>query len=65
MKNDFEFLTLHETAQYLRVSKVTALRWCNSGKLPAFKLGHQWRVRRQDLAKLTGELEALGELVHA
>lgn len=52
-------LTVVEVAHYLRVSETTVWRWCNSGKLPAFRIGRSWRVRREDLAQLTGETAAL------
>lgn len=47
------FLTVAEVAHYLRVSETTAWRWCTSGKLPAFRIGRSWRVRRGDLETLT------------
>jgi excisionase family DNA binding protein len=43
------FLTVAEVARYLRVSETTVWRWCTSGKLPAFRIGRSWRVRRDDL----------------
>jgi excisionase family DNA binding protein len=42
-------MTVDEVAGYLRVSKTTVCRWCNSGKLPAFRLGRSWRVKRCDM----------------
>lgn len=44
-----ELLTIAEVAKYLKVSRRTAWRWCKSGRLPAGKVGHQWRVARSDL----------------
>ncbi len=44
-----ELLTIAEVATYLKVSRRTAWRWCKSGRLPAGKIGHQWRVTRSDL----------------
>ncbi len=52
-----ELLTIVEVAAYLKVSRRTAWRWCKSGRLPAVKVGHQWRITRRDLEKfvhLTG-----------
>jgi excisionase family DNA binding protein len=49
-KLDFpSILTVAEVARYLRVSETTVWRWCTSGKLPAFRVGRGWRVRRGDL----------------
>ena len=42
-------LTIAEVAAYLKLSRRTAWRWCKSGRLPALKIGHQWRVTRTDL----------------
>ncbi|MFQ5575779.1 MAG: helix-turn-helix domain-containing protein [Anaerolineae bacterium] len=44
-----ELLTIAEVAGYLKLSRRTAWRWCKSGKLPAAKVGHQWRIARSDL----------------
>ncbi|HJZ48864.1 MAG TPA: helix-turn-helix domain-containing protein [Roseiflexaceae bacterium] len=46
-----EVLTVTEIAGYLRVSETTVWRWCNSGKLPAFRIGRSWRMRRTDLER--------------
>ncbi len=44
-----ELLTVAEVAAYLKLSRRTAWRWCKNGRLPAFKVGHQWRVAQHDL----------------
>ena len=49
-QND-ELLTIAEVAGYLKLSRRTAWRWCKSGRLPAAKVGHQWRIARSDLEK--------------
>jgi excisionase family DNA binding protein len=43
-----DLLTADDIAAYLRVSRATVCRWCSLGKLPAFKIGKGWRVRRSD-----------------
>jgi excisionase family DNA binding protein len=48
-------LTVGEVAEYLRVSRVTVWRWCKSGKLPAFKIGHEWRIDPQWLKAVLSE----------
>ena len=48
-KNQGQLLTIAEVATYLKLSRRTAWRWCKAGHLPAFKVGHQWRVAQQDL----------------
>ena len=47
-----ELLTVKEVADYLRVSRVTAWRWCQQGVIPAFRIGRNWRIRREDLLEL-------------
>ncbi|GAB4531023.1 MAG: hypothetical protein Kow0063_09810 [Anaerolineae bacterium] len=47
-----ELLTVREVAEYLRVSRVTAWRWCQQGIIPAFRIGRNWRIRRDDLLDL-------------
>jgi excisionase family DNA binding protein len=44
-----EWLTAKEVAAHLRVSRITIWRWCNLGVIPAFRIGHSWRIRREDL----------------
>jgi excisionase family DNA binding protein len=50
-----EILTVQEVAQYLKVSRSTVWRWCNQRKLPAFKIGHHWRVHRSVVEKIIGQ----------
>ena len=50
-----EVLTVQEVADYLKVSQTTVWRWCQNGKLPAFRVGHQWRIRSEDLHTMTEE----------
>jgi len=38
-----ELITLQEVAAYLRVTKKTIYRLLRQGKIPASKVGHQWR----------------------
>lgn len=39
-------LTLEQVAQYLRIDKFTVYRLVTQGKIPAFKVGNQWRFKR-------------------
>lgn len=47
-----ELLTVNEVADYLRVSRVTAWRWCQQGLIPAFRIGRIWRIPRDELLEL-------------
>lgn len=39
-------------AKFFGVSKKTARQWCKTGKLPAFKIGKEWKIRVSDLQKM-------------
>ncbi len=47
-----DLFTVEEIADYLRITKGTVWRWCRGGKLPAVKIGHQWRIRREELEQM-------------
>lgn len=46
-----EILTLQEVAEYLKVDEKTVYRMVQSKKLPAFKVGNQWRFMKIDILK--------------
>ena len=46
-----ELLTVSEVATYLRVTRVTVWRWCQAGKIPATRIGRNWRIHRDDLRR--------------
>jgi excisionase family DNA binding protein len=60
-----EILTVQEVAKYLKVSRSTVWRWCNQGRLLAFKAGHGWRVHRTAVERMMGypleQFEAEGD----
>ncbi len=39
-------------AKFFGVTTKTAWQWCKAGKLPAFKIGKEWKVRVSDLQRL-------------
>ncbi len=47
-----DLLTVEEAAAYLRVSRATVWRWCKSHKVPAVKIGREWRILRRTLQEL-------------
>jgi excisionase family DNA binding protein len=47
-----EVLTLAEVAEALGVHYMTAYRYVRTGRLPGTKVGAEWRVRADDLARL-------------
>jgi excisionase family DNA binding protein len=57
-------LTAEQVARYLRVDKFTVYRLITQKKIPAFKVGNQWRFKRKLLddwlkknSNLTSELD--------
>jgi excisionase family DNA binding protein len=40
-------LTINQVAQYLKVDKFTVYRLVAQRKLPAFKVGSQWRFKKK------------------
>lgn len=44
-----EILTIHEVADYLKVTERTIYRLAAAKKIPAFKVGGTWRFSRIDI----------------
>ena len=40
-----------ELAKFFSVTEKTIWQWCKKGRLPAFKIGKEWKVRAVDLQK--------------
>ena len=51
------YLTVEDVAELLQISVETVRDYINrkKNKLPAFKIGREWRVRRTDLDKWVEE----------
>jgi excisionase family DNA binding protein len=41
-----DMLTISEVAKYLKLHELTVRRLAREGELPAFKVGRQWRIKR-------------------
>jgi excisionase family DNA binding protein len=50
-----ENYTLKEAAKFLNVSYRTILRLVKGSSLPVFRVGHRWRINRDDLAQYIRE----------
>lgn len=46
-----------KAAELMGVSVATVTSMCRSGKLPAIRIGKQWRIRRADLLEMLGITE--------
>lgn len=41
-----EILTIEELAKYLKLKPQTIYTWAKAGKIPAAKLGKEWRFKK-------------------
>ena len=49
-----QIMTIKEVAQYLKMNERTVYKLIQSGKIPAAKLGKQWRLNKDQLNELLG-----------
>jgi len=54
-----EIMTLQDVAEYLNCHPVTVHRLLAHGKLPAFRLGSNWRFRREDIDRWIEKRETM------
>lgn len=52
-----EIMTIAQVANYLQISEITTYKWVNEGKIPGFKLGRHWRVKKEDLTDVIERLK--------
>jgi excisionase family DNA binding protein len=55
-----EMMTIAEVAMYLKLHELTVRRLAREGELPAFKVGRQWRVKRDLLESWIEERSGQG-----
>ncbi len=55
MANDDKIMTLEEVAEYLRVKPQTIYTWAQEKKIPAAKLGKEWRFKKSMIDKWFNE----------
>ncbi len=46
---ELDLMTVEEVAQYLRLKPQTIYKWAQEKKIPAVKLGKEWRFRKRIL----------------
>lgn len=44
-----KLMTLEEVAEYLRLSIHTIYKMAQSGRIPAYKIGKQWRFKKRKI----------------
>ena len=52
---DDKIMGVEELSDFFGVTNQTIWRWCKSGKIPAFKIGSQWKIRQSDLNKIINQ----------
>ncbi|SFG53036.1 DNA binding domain-containing protein, excisionase family [Halobacillus alkaliphilus] len=57
MDNEQEIMTVSQVADYLQISEVTTYKLVQEGRIPGFKIGRHWRVRKEDLREHIRKLQ--------
>lgn len=57
MDQEREIMTISQVADYLQISEVTTYKLVQEGRIPGFKIGRHWRVRRDDLRQYIAGLQ--------
>ena len=63
--SDETFLTTEEVLEYLQVNLRTVYRLIKAGKIPAVRVGRQWRFRKRDIDAWLDAQRPRGERVEA
>jgi excisionase family DNA binding protein len=50
-----DVLSVREVARYLKLNEQTIYRLARNGKIPASKIGRQWRFSRREVEALISE----------
>lgn len=54
---DPEIMTIAQVAEYFQISEMTTYKLVQQGKIPAFKIGRHWRVKKEDLSEFIEKLK--------
>ncbi len=50
--NNNDYMSTTDFALHYGYSPITISRWCNSGRIPAIKVGSQWRIPKNAIDAL-------------
>ncbi|WP_101846889.1 helix-turn-helix domain-containing protein [Halobacillus sp. Marseille-P3879] len=56
MDQEHEIMTIAQVAEYLQISEVTTYKLVQEGRIPGFKIGSHWRVKKEDLREHISKL---------
>ena len=51
MTDTVQYYTIKEVAEMLKVAYLTVYRWVKDGKIEAYKLGKEYRIKKTDIEK--------------
>ena len=57
MTKSKQVMTVKDIADYLHMHPMTIYKYVKEGKIPAFKVGTSWRIRRDSIQKWIKESE--------
>ncbi len=60
MHDDKQYLTVEEVARRFGINVTTVYRLASRGRLPAFKVGNQWRFSEDRLEEWVADRERVG-----
>ena len=60
MMTNRPYLSIQEVARRFRVNTTTVYRLVKEGRLPAFKVGNQWRFSEERLQQWIADRERVG-----
>lgn len=52
-----QVMTVKEIAEYMDMHPMTIYKYVKAGKIPAFKIGASWRIKRDTMQKWIKESE--------
>ncbi|MGM8366610.1 helix-turn-helix domain-containing protein [Virgibacillus sp. W0181] len=52
-----EIMTVAQVAEYLQLSEMTTYKLVQDNKIPGFKIGRHWRVKKEDLNEFIERLK--------
>jgi excisionase family DNA binding protein len=60
MSKDKEIMTAKEVAEYLSIHPLTVHKYAREGKIPAFKIGTDWRFHKKHIERWIKEKSTSG-----
>ena len=55
MQQHKEIMTAKEVAAYFNIHLLTVHKYAREGKIPAFKIGGEWRYKKEEIKSWVGQ----------